>query len=45
MKRDKLSNCVAIFIIIIKFDQELFGIYIFIIFQTYKQYRMVIYLT
>lgn len=35
----------AIFIIIIKFDQELFGIYIFIIFQTYKQYRMVIYLT
>ena len=31
--------------VIIKFDQELFGIYIFIIFQTYKQYRMVIYLT
>lgn len=44
MKRDKLSNCVCN-IYIIKFDQELFGIYIFIIFQTYKQYRMVIYLT
>lgn len=45
MKEDKLSNCVCNIIIIIKFDQELFGICIFIIFQTYKQYRMVIYLT